>query len=138
MDSGGPCPATNEKPFCVPLRRCSRENSPLRHGRAAVRECCDEHCPDSGVSRMTKGKLLETILCIALSMKFAAMGSGSHKFEECVGAWLGPVYAGSIPKDLMVRARSDTWTQDPDNGKRPSKAKGAQREREAQGRDRER
>ena len=81
-----PCCATNKKPFCVPLRRCSRENSPLRHGRAAVRECCDEHCPDSGVSRMTKGKLLETILCIALSLKFAAMGSGSHQFRKCVGA----------------------------------------------------
>jgi hypothetical protein len=63
---------------------------------------------------MVKGKLLETILCIALSMKFAGMGAGPHRFVECVGAWLGPVYAGSIPEGLRIKVRSDAWTQDPD------------------------
>ena len=92
----------------------------LRHVRAAhaaVREYCEgvaAYSPDSGVSPMVKRKLLETILCIALSMKFAAMGSASHRFVECVAAWLGLVYAGSIPEALRVKARSDAWAQDPD------------------------
>ena len=74
--------------------------------------------PTSQVASMTKGRLLETVVCTAMAMKFAAMGSVAHKFEECIAAWLGPSCAGSIPKDLMVKARSDTWTQDPDEARK--------------------
>ena len=64
----------------------------LRHVRAAhaaVREYCEgdsAYSPDSGVSPMVKGKLLETVLCIALSMKFAGMGAGSHLRRVVAGA----------------------------------------------------
>jgi hypothetical protein len=85
----------------------------LSHVEAAlgmVRKYCES--PGAADVRV-KGRLLEGVLCVAMGLKFAAMGTTElHCLRSCIGNWLGPTLIGEIPDEMQVRARDDMWVQE--------------------------
>ena len=85
----------------------------LSHVEAAL-GMVRKYCESPGAADLrVKGRLLEDVLCVAMGLKFAAMGTTElHSLRSCIGNWLGPTLIGGMQTTMRVRAREDKWIQE--------------------------